>query len=673
MGVLVRRFPIDHRDGHMFNLLNRHIMSGRLLPARQERAFLENMVNSRALYQFITRARGRLFLPLPYLFSTSWMTAGLAPDRTVPITCLHNEGYAYLRTLCRAYRYCPAIAFLSRAEQRLAHDLWGVEENQGRLMGGGVDTDLIGDPDLFRAKYQITEPFILYAGRRDPTKNTPLLIDCFAAYKRTHLQSDLKLVLIGNQPVAPPRGMENEIRDLGFVSREDKAGAFAAAALFCQPSVNESFSIVIMESWLNHTPVLVHRGCAVTRDHAEVSEGGLTFSGKEDFARAVDLVLSDQGRAFALAEAGRRYVMKNFTWEAVCQKYIRLLEEAETWGEEPKSGVRSPVSQPKSPRLRQIISSDRPGANIIGESWSIAHLLKADGWDGGRYLVDADGPVKTGCRPLSWLDKDIGPMDQVLVHYDLARPDFRLAEAAAAAPGRRLLIRVHGSSPEGTGLEEALAPFFGLDRFRQVLFLVESEKKKKLFEEQRFGPVDSLSPVTLPNVLWANDQYTCESPPEVLLFAGSGNSRSLEQSLKPLEFLRRFLPRSRVCLLGGGVLELNSTLAERMGLRVPLIYGLADLSGLISRAGILLCGEGGGLGWVMTHAVETGVPVIHSSIDSSPSLLAEITGVLLDNQDFRTAFAAEQKEQIFQGKPRGGGLADLLGKNADHLKEAADG
>ena len=45
--------------------------------------------------------------------------------------------------------------------------------------------------------------------------------------------------------------------DLGFVPIQDKYDAYAAAELLCQPSKHESFSYVIMESWLCERPVLV--------------------------------------------------------------------------------------------------------------------------------------------------------------------------------------------------------------------------------------------------------------------------------------------------------------------------------------------------------------------------------------------------------------------------------
>ncbi|MBW1711831.1 MAG: glycosyltransferase family 4 protein, partial [Deltaproteobacteria bacterium] len=330
-GVAVRRFPIEARNGPLFDDLNLRLMEGRSLTPWQQKAFLANMVNSRALYQHVAKSRDCLFLPLPYLFSTTWQTARLAPERTVPIACLHDEGYAYLDPIRRAFLGCRAVIFHTRSELELARDIWGLNRDQALLLGEGVDTDIVGDSPRFRAKYGLDEPFILYAGRRDPTKNTPLLLDFFARYKQAKANSRLKLVLIGSQPFEKPPSLTEEVVDLAFLNPQDKADAFAAADIFCQPSIHESFSLVIMEAWLNSTPVLVHGRCPATREHVERSGGGQLFNDIDDFIRAVDRLLDDKASAKRMAQAGREYVLANFNWDLICERYMNLLAQAESW------------------------------------------------------------------------------------------------------------------------------------------------------------------------------------------------------------------------------------------------------------------------------------------------------------------------------------------------------
>ena len=97
------------------------------------------------------------------------------------------------------------------------------------------------------------EPYLLlYVGRRDETKNIWLLL----AYLREYWArrgTPLKLLLAGRDPIDLPRNLEPLVYDLGFLSEQQKHDAYASADLFVQPSLYESFSIVLMEAWLQGT------------------------------------------------------------------------------------------------------------------------------------------------------------------------------------------------------------------------------------------------------------------------------------------------------------------------------------------------------------------------------------------------------------------------------------
>lgn len=95
----------------------------------------------------------------------------------------------------------------------------------------------------------------------------------------------------------------------------------------CQPSTHESFSIVIMESWLCGRPVLVHENCDVTCAFAKESNSGLYFKDFYDFEGAVKYYIDNPDTADAMGKTGKEYVLERFTWDVITRKYTEFFKE----------------------------------------------------------------------------------------------------------------------------------------------------------------------------------------------------------------------------------------------------------------------------------------------------------------------------------------------------------
>ncbi len=135
-------------------------------------------------------------------------------------------------------------------------------------------------------------------------------------------------MLVGPGAVAVPPAAAAGVRDLGFVSAQEKHDAHPAAPVFCLPSVNESFSIVLMESWLHETPALVHAGCAVTVEHCRHANGGLYFAGYDEFAATLDYLFDHPAAAAAMGRGGRAYVLSRYRWPVIIPRYRDLFARA---------------------------------------------------------------------------------------------------------------------------------------------------------------------------------------------------------------------------------------------------------------------------------------------------------------------------------------------------------
>ncbi len=329
-GVTVRRFRVERRNREAFDTVNRKLLSGVPIRAAEEQIYFREMINPPGLYRFMAEHRDDyFFFFIPYLFSTTYWGAQIAPESSCIITCLHDEPYARLTGFKELFPKMRALIYNTPAEIRLAERLYQLEHPESMLVGVGVDTDIRGDGERFRALHGLTDtPFVLYAGRRGPEKNTPLLLSYFARYKQSH-PGPLKLVFIGSGPLTVPLGCEAAIMELGFVPQQEKYDAYAAATVLCQPSIHESFSLVMMESWLCGRPVLVHDQCEVTREHCLLSNGGLFFADYPEFEATLDYLLAHPAQAEQMGVNGGRYVKAHYAWDRIMEHYEAAFKR---WG-----------------------------------------------------------------------------------------------------------------------------------------------------------------------------------------------------------------------------------------------------------------------------------------------------------------------------------------------------
>lgn len=325
-GVVVRRFSVRPRNESLYIEKFIKLRNNQLLTLEEQMLLFQETINSDSINGFIQdQGSDYVFIFMPYLYGTTIFGTQLRPEQSFLIPCLHDEKFAYLETIKNMFSQVNGILFISDEEMELAKRLYGLSLESHTVVGGGVQSDVTPQPDRFRAKYNIEHDYLLYIGRKVDGKNVPLLMDYFTRYKQEN-PSQLKLVLIGkgdqyrNFP-------STDILDIGEVMDEqDKFDALGGAIALCQPSLMESFSIVLMESWVCETPVLIHRDCSVTNGHCERSKGGYSFHHYQSFKEQVNSFVYDPVKRKEMGRLGRSYVLQNYTWDKVTGNIIRFIE-----------------------------------------------------------------------------------------------------------------------------------------------------------------------------------------------------------------------------------------------------------------------------------------------------------------------------------------------------------
>jgi glycosyltransferase involved in cell wall biosynthesis len=319
--VTVRRFRVvrdPHRELH--ERVERRIQTGERPSLADQYLWANGLFRVPDLFHHlvVTSDSYDAVILSPYLFWTTLAGAGVAPDRTVVIPCLHDEHYAYLDVVRPVLRDPAAVWFLSEPEHDLAHHLSPLAHRHD-VTGCGVDVPAAYDPERFRAEHGLRRPFVLYAGRREGGKGWVWLMHAFAsAVRRLDLPFDLVTMGVGD--VDPPAEIADRVVDLGFLDDVAAASAFAAADVYVQPSQMESFSRTIMESWLAGTAVIANAASAVVAWHCERSGAGITYRDEFEFARSLEFVADAPKVAAGMAARGRDYVLEHYTWPVVLDR-----------------------------------------------------------------------------------------------------------------------------------------------------------------------------------------------------------------------------------------------------------------------------------------------------------------------------------------------------------------
>jgi glycosyltransferase involved in cell wall biosynthesis len=217
---------------------------------------------------------------------------------------------------------CPSEATRRDCER------YGIEAGRLRVVPWGVEAEPVGAEDIERVRshYDLPGPFVLWVGTIEPRKNLGRLIDAMEQVGR----ADAALVLAGpsgwNEDLAALCADRDQlVRPLGFVPAADLQPLYAAARVFCYPSLLEGFGLPVLEAMAQGTPVVTSAGTATEE---VLGPGGRAVDPRDvdAIAGALAAYLADDGLAEATGAAGRAHAA-GFTWASTAAAVADTLVE----------------------------------------------------------------------------------------------------------------------------------------------------------------------------------------------------------------------------------------------------------------------------------------------------------------------------------------------------------
>jgi glycosyltransferase involved in cell wall biosynthesis len=273
-------------------------------------------------------------LPCPYVMTVHDMLEHMsrARQQTGFWSAWHLQ---MTRRVLRGAARIFAVSNFTRAE---VEKLFGISPGRIEVVYNAIDERFLrghasaADRELIAQRYQVTYPFLLYAGRISPHKNVVRMIEAFSALKaeleKDQLIPDLKLIIIGDDLSGNPdlrrtvvrSGVQNDVRFLGFIPIEFLRIFYDEAKIFVFPSLYEGFGLPPLEAMAHGTPVITSNVSSLP----EVVGNAAVLVNPEnvfEIKRALYRVLTDPPLRDRMKERGYKQAMR-FSWETSVRRVL---------------------------------------------------------------------------------------------------------------------------------------------------------------------------------------------------------------------------------------------------------------------------------------------------------------------------------------------------------------
>ena len=278
-------------------------------------------------------------LPCPYVMTVHDMLEHMSRARGQTGFWRSVHFQLTKRTLSGAARIFAVSNFTKNEIEKL----FGIPPERIEVVYNAIDERFLhghateAERELIAQRYQVTYPFLLYAGRVSPHKNVVRMIEAFSALKteleRDQAFPDLKLIIIGDDLSGNPdlrrtvvrSGVQNDVRFLGFVPIEVLRIFYDSAKIFVFPSLYEGFGLPPLEAMAHGTPVVTSNVSSLP----EVVGNAAVLVNPEnvfEIMRALHRVLLDQALRERMKERSYQQAAK-FSWEKSVRRIVEVYRQ----------------------------------------------------------------------------------------------------------------------------------------------------------------------------------------------------------------------------------------------------------------------------------------------------------------------------------------------------------
>jgi glycosyltransferase involved in cell wall biosynthesis len=215
------------------------------------------------------------------------------------------------RAEAAAVRRADRVVTVSRYSRRRIAELYGLPDEQIAVVPNAFDAAGWRDTQEGAAHRPDARPTVLCVARMYPRKNIAALVRATAALRRR--VPDVLVRIVGDGPerrrlarLVHELDLADHVLLAGHLEAEALAGAYAACDVFCLPSLQEGFGLVVLEAMAAGRPVVACGGTAVDELIENGVNGFLVQPHDEaGLAETLGRLLGDAALQRAMSDANR--------------------------------------------------------------------------------------------------------------------------------------------------------------------------------------------------------------------------------------------------------------------------------------------------------------------------------------------------------------------------------
>lgn len=306
----------------------------------------------RALYESWSRLRSPSVPRTPEMRRTGarydvvHATTWAVPPRTAPlVVTVHDlafernpehftpRGVSFFRRALEVTRREADIVVVPSEATRTDCVDAGLDPDRLRVIPHGTAPVVLdpGGAEQFRRRHGLRREFVLWCGTLEPRKNLGGLLEAFA--RLLEGGSDLDLVIVGPTGWGSTTAQVREhaerlavdrVHVLGRLDDDELQEAYAAARVFCFPSLWEGFGMPVLEAMNHGTPVVTSAGTSM----AEVAGDGALLVDPTDAAELAGALARAAGPSHEVLSHGARAAAARWTWQRSAGLHLEAYREA---------------------------------------------------------------------------------------------------------------------------------------------------------------------------------------------------------------------------------------------------------------------------------------------------------------------------------------------------------